>query len=352
MSQDLQDNLREVLIKNGFEHFGWATLSPALSFAHYESWITHGYHGEMSYLERHLPIKKDPEKWLSTRQPSKLGSANSAVVVAVPYKGGKRLEPLKSLKVAGYARSEDYHVWLHDRLAAVVADLKKQFPNEQFLVATDSQPILERDLAHRAGLGWFGKNTCLIDQRRGSFFLLGEIVTTLHLPVAGVPHPDRCGNCRRCIDACPTQAIVEPRVLDARKCISYWTIESKSVPPSELREKFSDHFFGCDICQDVCPWNQKIVTPTPQDRHVVDEAAQRTDLINELRWVLESSSSTLEKQLEHTPLSRARGFGLKRNAIVVCANLKLTELREPISRYITDSRLGELASWALHEIDC
>ncbi len=352
MSQDLQDNLHEVLTKNGFEHFGWAALSPALSLAHYESWLAHGYNGEMTYLERHLPMKKDPEKWLMSRMPSKFGSANSAIAVAVPYKIGNRPESLKSLTIAKYARGEDYHIWLHNRLTTAVADLKKQFPNDEFLVATDSQPILERDLAYRAGLGWFGKNTCLIDQRRGSLFLLGEIVTTLRAPIAGVPHPDRCGNCRRCIDACPTQAIVAPRVIDARKCISYWTIESKSVPPPELREKFGAHFFGCDICQDVCPWNQKVITSMPQERDVTEQTDDRANLIDELRWVLESSSSLLEKQLERTPLSRARGFGLKRNAMIVCANLKLTELRELISRYVTDSRLGELASWALHEIDC
>ncbi len=348
-SQDIQELVTVLLRESGFEHFGFAALSPAVSFMHYQSWIEDGRHGDMEYLERHLPIKRYPQEWLKARGFKK---ANCAIVVAAPYPS-RNIERLKAVKIAGYARGDDYHNWLRERLAQVAAELKLRFNDDEFLVATDSQPILERDLAYRAGLGWVGKNTCLIDQRRGSFFLLGEIVTSLSLPIATVPHADRCGTCRRCIDACPTQAIVEPRILDARKCISYWTIESKILPPPELRKKIGDHFFGCDICQDVCPWNQKVVVPSVNGaNHAKTEDDRRKSVIHELRWILESSSTSLERALEATPLSRARGFGLKRNAIIVCANLKLIELRELVARYSTDSRLGELASWALYEIDC
>ncbi len=342
--QPIEPILRTIMAEHGFDHFGWAPLTPALSMTHYELWLKRGFHGDMAYLERHLPIKKAL-------------SAHSAIVVAAFYKpaaraerwDAKAIDQFQHLNIASYARIDDYHVWLTGQLNKAAHALKQRFRDEEFSVATDSKPILERDLAYRAGLGWVGKNSCVIDERKGSYFLIGEIVTSLRLPVAGVTAPDRCGRCRRCMDACPTQAIVEPRVVDARKCISYLTIESKSVPAPELRKSIGSHFFGCDICQDVCPWNQKVISPTI-DETPKDESPTH-ELIGELRWILDSSSKSLERALEHTPLSRARGFGLKRNAIVIAGNLRLRELKDKISRYLTDPRLGELASWALHEID-
>lgn len=352
-SQEIQSSLHAILTGHGFDHYGLTPLTPAVSLAHYESWLSQNYHGEMAYLERHFPIKKSPDKWMA--------KGRTAIVVAAPYNPAERTEVfgaklhgrLRNLKIASYAKIDDYHLWLRKQLEKVALELKRNYQDEEFVVATDAQPILERDLAYRAGLGWFGKNTCLIDQRRGSFFLIGEIVTSLKMSDAAtsigesatVPHPDRCGTCRRCIDACPTQAFIEPRVLDARKCISYLTIESKSVPAKELRHSIGAHFFGCDICQDVCPWNKKVI--------VAEEEAKTSDasVVDELRWILESSSKVLERDLANTPLSRSRGFGLKRNAIVVAANLNLIELRDVIASYATDSRLGELATWALAELN-
>src|SRR5690606_18939879 len=156
-------------------------------------------------------------------------------------------------------------------------DLERSFPKESFRAFTDSAPLLERDLAHHAGMGWFGKNSCLIHPRKGSFFLLGEIVTSLQLQGPSTPPPDFCGTCRRCIDACPTQAISEDRSLDAGRCISYWTIEAKKPPPDELRNSFQQWFFGCDICQDVCPENQKLL------KKEKPQSFSRQDQIQDLR---------------------------------------------------------------------
>ncbi|MEQ1665531.1 MAG: 4Fe-4S double cluster binding domain-containing protein, partial [Bdellovibrionales bacterium] len=215
-----------------------------------------------------------------------------------------------------------------------------------------------------AGLGWVGKNTCLIDQKRGSFFLIAEILTTMDFTnspgiaqntlnsktTLSVIHPDRCGTCTRCIDACPTQALVAPKKLDARLCISYLTIESKTVPSLELREKIGDLFFGCDICQTVCPWNEKIYTDSAESISVADSSNSSTDLASDLKFILNSSNNILEKTLRLSPLMRARGFGLKRNAMIVAANRRLADLIGDIEPYLHDPRLGELAAWAIEKL--
>jgi epoxyqueuosine reductase len=339
--QPIRELLEAECRSSGFLHFGFAKLERPLSLDFYKEWLEADHHGSMKYLARHLPQKEKPETLLA--------KAQSAIVVAAPYRHGDPEHlPMRGLRIANYAQGEDYHFWLKEKLEVLIGRLKLLLPHESFLAATDSSPILERDLAYRAGLGWFGKNTCLIDQQRGSFFLLGEILTTAVLPTASIPHPDRCGTCSRCIDACPTQAIIAPKVLDARRCISYLTIEAKENPPLELRAGIGDHFFGCDICQTVCPWN----------RHAIElkNEPDSESLVSDLRFVLTSSKSELERVTKSTPLSRARGRGLKRNAIVVVANLKLKEFKPILETYVADSgsakdpQLAELAAWAIMEL--
>ena len=289
----------------------------------------------MEYLRRHLSAKENPE--------SLLKGARSAIVVAAPYPEtfpDNFVAPFRSLKVAGYAQGEDYHFWLKQKLEGVVASLKQHYPTDDFFIATDSSPILERDLAYRAGLGWVGKNTCLIDQKRGSFFLLGEILTTISLSAPEMPHPDRCGTCTRCIDACPTGALVAPRKMDARLCISYLTIESKDIPDQDLRPKIGDHFFGCDICQTVCPWNDKPIVAAPD----------QTETLRELKYILSAPDEELQSHIKRSPLERSRAIGLKRNAIIVAANLKLHELHEEISLLAKEPRLSEISAWALKQL--
>jgi epoxyqueuosine reductase len=251
----------------------------------------------------------------------------------------------------------DYHDALRNELEPVLRELETRFPAAQFRLSVDAEPVLERDLAVRAGLGWVGKNTCVIDRDGGSLFFIAEILTSIETADAGVTAIDFCGTCTRCLDACPTQALVAPRQLDATKCISYWTIESKTVAPFELRTKFGDWFYGCDICQTVCPWNGKVFgrdlmrNESNPIRIAEDDFTARENLARDLTHVLESSNRELQRRFEGTPLARARGFGLKRNALVVAANLKLAATLPAIEKLFIDEKLGELARAAHAEIN-
>ncbi|WP_331340682.1 tRNA epoxyqueuosine(34) reductase QueG [Bdellovibrio sp.] len=330
----------------GFSHFGFSSLSKPLSFEFYESWIKEGLHGDMQYLEDHAPIKQTPQK--------KWPRAQSALVFAIPYyphPESKKDFPLKSARVSLYAQGFDYHFWFKERMQKLCSLLQTQFPEEEFIAFTDSSPVLERDLAKRAGLGWVGKNTCLIHPKKGSLFFIGEIYTSLQMETELAPLPDFCGTCTRCIEACPTGALIEPHKMDARKCISYLTIESRTVPPVELREKIGDWFFGCDICQTVCPWNQKIFKGQLATEPILalnDE--QSNSLTEDLRYILTSSGKRLEKDFWGTPLARAGSFGLKRNALVVVGNKQISCLKNEVESLVNHERLGELATWALSRL--
>lgn len=340
--------IASILEDENLEHYGFAELKTPVSIALYEDWLARGFQGEMRYLERHLPEKREPERLMKR--------ARTAIVVILDYlphpepvaKTHPRRE-LKGLRIAAYARGRDYHYFLRERLDRVIEKLKRLAPEEEFRAFTDSAPVLERDLAARAGLGWVGKNTCLLNRKKGSLFFIAEIYTTLALNVAKIEQRDHCGTCTRCLEACPTGALVSPRTLDARLCISYLTIESRRIPPPELREKIGDWFFGCDECQIVCPWNIKIhgreklesLHPQKENRQV---------LLEDLRFILTASSRELERVFAGTPLTRAGGWGLKRNALIVAANSRISELREEIQTLTTHPKLGELASWALERL--
>lgn len=331
----------EALLKShGFDHFGWTSLEKPISLAIYKQWIDDGFHGDMEYLRRHVPDKERPQNLLPR--------ASSAIVIARSYFPHPRPHtPLRHAPVAHYARGEDYHHWFREELEAVARELLALFPGEEFLTATDSMPVLERDLAYRAGLGWIGKNTCLIHEKRGSLFFVGEILTSLELKAALDAHPDRCGTCTRCLDACPTGALVEPRKLDARKCISYTTIEAKFPPGDPLRDLNSSYYYGCDICQTVCPWNIKVHgealtgAPTPS----------REELLSDLRLILTSSGKSLERLFVGTPMRRATPRHHKANAIVLAANHGLHELSQEIEKAAAQyPQLNELGAWALQKI--
>jgi len=338
--------ISQCLLAEGLEHHGFARLERPFSFDLYQQWLSKGFAGEMSYLERHLEMKKEPQRLM--------GSARSAIVVTHPYLPHPESDgwSLAAAKVARYARGKDYHLWLKQRLEKVATDLRKRFVGEEFQCFTDSAPVLERDLAVRAGLGWIGKNTCLIDRRHGSLFLIGEIYTSLDLSVVGgrdfqavsLPVADFCGNCRRCLDVCPTGALVEERELDARKCISYLTIESREIPDVSLRERMDGWFFGCDLCQTVCPWNLKVFGAEIANSEPADD---RAGLIREMREILSAGSRELGRRFAGTPLERAGAFGLKRNALLVCAHFGLQELSAEVSALRTHPKLGPLADWVL-----
>ncbi len=350
---EIEPLLQNWIQELGFSHGSWTRLENPISIDFYEEWLSKKHHGEMNYLENHLPLKKKPQE--------KFPFAKSYLSFAQPYwptpaeaKNSEVIHP-RALRVALYAGGSDYHHWFKKKLDEMISKLQTHFPNEIFLSATDSQPLLERDMAYRAGLGWYGKNTCIIHPQKGSLFFLGEILTSLDIGFSPSPLPDFCGTCQRCIDVCPTGAIQPKKELQATKCISYWTIESKTIPPVELREKFGDHFFGCDLCQTVCPWNQKVfkneLEVRPQRTY---EKENRQNLIDELKDILQSSSKKIEKKWFGSPLSRARGFGLKRNALIVIGNNQIDELADDVRNFLREEKnkkLFELAEWCLRKLN-
>lgn len=246
--------LRAKALELGFDHLGVTSALPPTDYSRYLDWVQNGYAGDMWYLTEASRIAKrgDLQKILP--------SARSVIVGAFSY-APKKAPHQNTPKIARYAWGEDYHPVVKEKLEQLATWLKSQASASfEYRIYVDTGPILERSLAERAGVGWIGKNTCIISGKSGSYHLLGVIITTLDLP-ADVPATNHCGTCTRCLDACPTDAFVGPYQLDAQRCISYQTLENrKGTIPAELAKNFEGWIAGCDICQEVCPWNRK---PTP-----------------------------------------------------------------------------------------
>ena len=212
-----------------------------------EKWLKNGYHGSMSYMENHFDKRLDPTKLVP--------GSKSVVSLLYSYFPSKTIENENGLKIARYAYGEDYHVVIKDKLYALVETLRQDIGDFDGRVFVDSAPVMERQWAQRSGLGWLGKNSLLLNQSMGSYFFLAELIIDLELE-PDAPVTDRCGTCSACIDACPTDAIVQPGVVDSNKCISHLTIELKEAIPAEFSGRMENWIFGCDICQEVCPWNR------------------------------------------------------------------------------------------------
>jgi epoxyqueuosine reductase len=301
----------------GFDLVGIAPLGPAETSVLFEEWLADGYAGTMDYLSRGAEKRRDTRLALP--------GTTHAIVVALDY-GGK--EP--SGPVARYARGDDYHDVMEARLrelhARVERDAGRSIVGKPYV---DTGPILERDLARRAGLGWFGKNTNLLNPSLGSFFFLGALVLDVELAADAPFEADRCGTCTRCIDACPTGAIVAPRTLDATRCISYLTIELKGEIPVELREKIGALIYGCDICQDVCPWNVRFARPNRIPEFAPRGVLAGTDARTLARELLAMTQEEFSAAFRNSPMKRAKLRGLKRNADVVLANVDETRAAAP-----------------------
>src|SRR5256885_10360338 len=287
----------------GFDLVGITPLGPAETAAHFEEWIANGYAGEMEYLPRGAAKRRN------SRLPFE--GAISAIVVGLNYGGRQAAGP-----VARYARGNDYHELMTARLRELHRWTEQQIGRPISGKAyVDTGPILERDLARRAGLGWFGKNTNLVNPKIGSFFFIGALLVDLELEADAPFEADRCGSCNRCLDACPTNAFVDERVLDATKCISYLTIEVKGAIPIELRESVGGLVYGCDICQDVCPWNVRF------SRELREESLRSRDIVSGdsrtvARNLLSMSAEAFQTTLRASPMKRAKRRGLRRNAAV------------------------------------
>src|SRR5689334_12405328 len=324
----------------GFDLVGITRLGPMETAEKFDEWIDNGYAGEMEYLPRGADKRRD------SRLP--FTGAVSAVVVGLNYGGREKSGP-----VSRYALGNDYHDLMTRRLTELHRWLETEIGRPISGKAyVDTGPILERDLARRAGLGWFGKNTNLVNPQLGSFFFIGSLVVDVELDPDDPFEADRCGTCTRCLDACPTNAFVDQRILDATRCISYATIEAKGEIPVELRENIGGLIYGCDICQDVCPWNARFARelrePSFRMRRIVDADARSV-----ARELLTLDAESFRAAFKNSPMKRAKLRGLKRNAAVALGNVgdesDLARLRA--ARVSADDMVRAHIDWAISKIE-
>ena len=292
----------------GFDLVGIAALGPADTAPAFDAWIADGRAGEMHYLERGAEKRRD------SRLP--VPGTTHAIVVALDYGGREPSGP-----VARYARGLDYHDVIEGKLRELhrrlESDAGRTIAGKPYV---DTGPLLERDLARRAGLGWFGKNTNLLNPALGSFFFLGALVLDVELATDAPFEADRCGTCTRCIDACPTDAITAPRELDARRCISYLTIELKEEIPAQFHEQIGGLIYGCDICQSCCPWNIRFAQQLKVPEFAPRPALAGKDAQTLAHELLAMSQDEFSAAFKGSPMKRAKLRGLQRNADVVLRN--------------------------------
>lgn len=345
----MSDNLdsKEHVIKReatriGFDLVGIADAVATEGFAHFSDWLDAGFDGEMNYLARRKDAYQHPKGVME--------NVRSVVMLGMNYKT-EEPKPCQSgsAKISRYAwGTEDYHDVIRNRLKELANVVHHEFPGCQTRAVVDTAPLLERDFAKRAGLGWFGKNTMLINKRKGSFFFLAGLLTDVSLKPDQPHATSHCGTCTRCLEACPTDAFAEPYVLDARKCISYLSIELRNQPiPKELRNGMQDWLFGCDVCQDVCPWNRK--SPQTEAVEFQPTAHQNpADVVEILRFTDEQFKTRFGK----TPLSRPGRIGIIRNAAIIAGNQKLKTAEPELIRLLTDPSpvIRGACVWALGEI--
>jgi epoxyqueuosine reductase len=347
VSEITPDRVRRLAAECGFELAGVARAEPVPEAAYYREWIAAGMAAEMRYLtDRRADLRMDPR--------SLLASARSVICAGKLYNGPQPYSTAMSLEERGwisrYAWGEDYHAVLRDGLERLAALLRAEAGAFDYKVCLDTAPVLERSYARLAGLGWIGKNTCLINQQSGSWFFLGEMLTSLVI-APGEPPPDRCGSCTRCIDACPTQAIVPAEgqgwtpewTLDSRLCISYFTIELRGAIPEQHRAGVGAHVFGCDICQDVCPWNRRAPA--------TDAFAPRA-FAPPLEKLAALSEPEFREMFQGTPVPRARYVGFLRNVCVAMGNSGNARFRDALDRLAShaDPLVATHARWALEKI--
>jgi epoxyqueuosine reductase len=330
----------------GFELVGIAPAVQAPGWDRFNNWLQNGYAGEMEYLEQGAGARQSLD--------AVLPGTKSIVMLAISYhqpEVRQQETPVNHGRVASYALGTDYHPFLWNKLNRLSVWLTAEVPDSHSRGVVDTAPVLERDYARLAGLGWFGKNTMLINKRMGSFLLLASLLTTVELEIDPPHVSSHCGTCTACLDACPTDAFPEPGTLDATKCISYFTIEKRGSIPLEMREKFGDWFFGCDICQDVCPWNRK--APQGQGSELLSADWHDSDSASiDLLELLKLDDAAFKAQFRSTALWRSKKQGLIRNACIVLGN-RGDGRAIPILELLTqsdDEVIREAAQWALKQL--
>jgi epoxyqueuosine reductase len=354
-----RERARALALEAGFAEAGLATLPHAhqeRDAARFEEWVRAGRAGSMRYLER----RGEDGRLLRARIP--FPWARSALVCWANYNSEqpRSTEPAaegagwiaryawsSKVDAEGRRRPSDYHKVLLKRLKALEARLHEEFGAFEARVFVDTGPVVERALAEAAGLGWTGKNTCLIHPKRGSFGFLAVLLTSLEIDVPAALQPDRCGSCRRCLEACPTGALIAPFQMDASRCIAYLTIEHRGAIAPELMEGMGRQVFGCDICQDVCPWNRKALIGG--DR----ELEARTELVNPALEVLAAlDEAGFEREFNGSPVRRAGFWGLKRNVAIAMGNSRMGRFAPWLEDWadVADEGLRSAARWAREKL--
>ena len=338
--------IRELAGSCGFELAGVAAARPHPDAAWYHEWAGTGYAGEMGYLtDRRAQVRDDPRNLL----PSARSIICAGKLYQTPWPYSTQFDDQQRAWISRYAWGDDYHRVLRAGLERLAGLLRERAGEFDWRVCVDTAPLLERSYARSAGLGWIGRNTCLINQAGGSWFFLGELLVSLEI-APDAPPADRCGTCTRCIDACPTEAIVPAAggsryTIDSRLCISYFTIELRGAIPEPVRSAMGLHVFGCDICQDVCPWNRRAPTtadPAFQPQHFAPDLARLAGL----------SEAEFRGMFRHTPVSRARYAGFLRNVAIAMGNTGLETFRAPLEKLADspDATVAEHARWSLDRL--
>ena len=336
--------VRTLAAEVGFDSAGVAGVAESPDFERFRDWVGRGMAGEMGYLTDHrADLRRDPGTLLP--------GVKSVICVGLVYNGPEPYSTAftdsERAWISRYAWGEDYHGLMRAKLGALAGKLL-EIEDFQWRACVDTAPLLERSFARQAGLGWIGKNTCLINQRLGSWMFLGELLTTLEI-APDSPPPDRCGTCTRCIQACPTEAIIPSArggfELDARLCISYFTIELRGPIPEEHRAGMGRQVFGCDICQDVCPWNGRAARTR-------EAALAPGEVAPPLERLAALSEEEFRDLFRNTPVARAKYRGFLRNVAVAMGNAGLEKFREPLEKLAntSDSHVSGHARWALAQL--
>lgn len=336
----IAERLKSLGLELGFAQIGIAPAVSPTGFHRLLQWIDSGHSADMQWVARRKDAYRHPDGVMQ--------GTRSVIMAAMNYNDGA--EPLAGGRVARYAwGSADYHDVLKPRLQKLADLLRTELPTARTRVVIDTAPLLERDFGRLAGIGWFGKNTMLISRAIGSWFFLGAVLTDVELAYDNPADQNYCGSCTRCLDACPTDAFPEPGVLDARRCISYLTIEHRREPiPLDLRNGIGEWLFGCDICQDVCPWNRFSPDDTlPEFQHLTSMNPV------DCRELLTLSAEQFEARFKNSPLSRPGRAGLLRNAAIVLGNAGDRSAEQQLIAALDDSEplIRGAVAWALGRLN-
>jgi epoxyqueuosine reductase len=323
---NIQNHIRREFTERGFSAVRFTEPPLGRAAEHFEEWLTKGYAGEMAYLGRRSEERRHPEKILP--------EIKSIILLAHPYDSLMENSSNPSQgNVSRYAWGEDYHTVLNKKLRALSKWLEEKAPKAHFYLSVDAQPVLEKAWAQKAGLGWMGKHTNIIDPEQGSYFFISAILTDMQFN-PDPPQADRCGSCEACLRVCPTGAIVAPYVLDANRCISYLTIELKGPIPAPLRPMMGNHIFGCDDCQEVCPWN-RFSQATTEGRFLPRPGIRHQPLA---RW-LRLTAGEFKELFHDSAVSRAKWKGFMRNVLVAAGNSGDTSLAPLVKEKLTEENI-------------